>query len=98
MLHKAVSLSSDTTWWWIKGDGCDVVKGIWESTRGVWSGDVDLNDGKLKSFQQKYQQQIEWCNGIGLMARSSPDKIKGDLNTALLSTDSELDFITSGTD
>ena len=28
--------------WWIKGDGVDVVKGLFESTKGIWSGDVDL--------------------------------------------------------
>lgn len=35
-------------WWWIMGDGCDVVSGLGESTRHIWSGDVDLADGKLQ--------------------------------------------------
>jgi len=30
------------------GDGCDVVSGLGESTRHIWSADVDLADGKLQ--------------------------------------------------
>ena len=33
--------------WWIKADGCDLVKGLFESTKGEWSGDVDLNSGNV---------------------------------------------------
>ena len=42
--------SAPNTWWWVKADGVDVVKGLCESVRGVWSGDVDLNDGKLEQL------------------------------------------------
>ena len=38
---------------WIKGDGTDVVKGLWESVNREWAGDVDLNDGRLR---EQYQQ------------------------------------------
>ena len=34
-------------YWWLKGDGTDVVKGLWQSMSGEWAGDVDINDGKL---------------------------------------------------
>ena len=27
---------------WIKGDGTDVVKSLWQSVSGEWGGDVDL--------------------------------------------------------
>ena len=44
MLEKLVSINP-TARWWIKGDGTDVIKGLWQSVTGEWSGDVDLNDG-----------------------------------------------------
>lgn len=50
VLDNAVKSDPDG-WWWIKADGVDVVKGLGESTRGLWWGDVDLNDGKLQQLQ-----------------------------------------------
>ena len=36
----------------IKGDGVDIVKGPFESTKRLWSGDVDLDDAALdKKFR-----------------------------------------------
>ena len=29
-------------WWWLQADGCDVNKGLKESAKLKWSGDVDL--------------------------------------------------------
>ena len=57
MLHKAME-SDHNTRWWIKGDGVDVVRGLCESVKGKWkwSGDVDLNDGKLCNLYQAYQE------------------------------------------
>ena len=46
MLAHAVEADPDT-WWWIKGDRVDVVRGIGESVRGEWLGDIYLNDGSL---------------------------------------------------
>lgn len=94
---KAASTSNSTdTWWWIKGDGCDVVKGICESTQGEWSGDVDLNDGHLKDLQERFKEQLQWTKGIGLGQRSDTDSLKCDLTTALESTGTDLQFIHSG--
>ena len=28
------------SWFWIKGDGCDLVSGLSESTKMEWTGDV----------------------------------------------------------
>jgi len=36
-------------WWWLKADGCDVNKGLKESAKLKWSGDVDLSDGSLQT-------------------------------------------------
>lgn len=59
VIQKAYSLSINDTWWWIKGDGCDVIKGIWESTKGEWSGDVDLNDNQLENIYSMFQKQLQ---------------------------------------
>ena len=41
--------------------------------RGQWSGDVDLNDGKLNLLQEQYQRRLEEVSHIGLgERRSSP--------------------------
>ena len=49
MLEKLVSVNP-TARWWIKGDGTDVIKGLWQSVSGEWSGDVDFNDILLFLF------------------------------------------------
>ena len=46
------------SWWWVKADGCDLISGLAESTRGVWSGDVDLNDGALNKQYQEYNNRL----------------------------------------
>ena len=49
VLDEAAKLHPDT-WWWVKADGVDLVCGLGESMRGIWSahGDVDLADGSLQ--------------------------------------------------
>lgn len=49
-------------WWWVKADGTDIV----ESVRGVWNGDVDLNDGSLQHQYEKYQQCVEAIQSLKL--------------------------------
>ena len=95
MLQSA-SKSNPDAWWWIKADGVDVVKGLCESTRGVWSGDVDLNDGKLKKIYQDLQSQLKWLKGIGLDDRRDKKTIKSDLSTAMNKLVTELKFVHSG--
>ena len=92
VIKKAAAASTEDTWWWIKGDGCDVVKGIWESTKGVWSGDVDLADGQLEHLYQQYQKQLHWIEGLGLESRGNPDSIRCDIDTTMESSE----FIHSG--
>lgn len=45
-------------WWWVKADGCDLVSGLAESVKGVWHGDVDLNDGDMKKQFDSYQSRL----------------------------------------
>lgn len=65
--------SNPGAWWWIKGDGVDVVKGLWESTLGEWSGDADLNDGKLAGMYASYKQRLSTASQLGLDERSTPN-------------------------
>ena len=97
VLQKAAATSTDNTcWWWIKGDGCDVVKGICESTKGEWSGDVDLNDGSLQRLYQQFRGRLQWTEGIGLQQRSNRDTIKSDLNVAMQHSLNDMEFIQAG--
>ena len=74
MLDEAARHHPDS-WWWLKADGCDVITGLSESTRGVWSGDVNLNDGALEEQFQVYQDRlsrvadIKLCDDRGRLLR-----------------------------
>ena len=63
----------------IKADAVYVVKGLCESTKEEWSGDVDLNDGQQQIFYQELQDRLQWIKGIGMKERSSWEAIKSDL-------------------
>ena len=91
---QSATTSDPNAWWWIKGDGVDVVKGLCESTKGEWSGDVDLNDGQLQLLQQ---QLHEWIKGIGMKERSAREVIKSDLLASINNSTTDLQFIHSGT-
>ena len=54
MLQKLLAVNPNAKWW-IKEDGTDVVKGLWELVSGQWSGDVDLNDGKFNKLYKSHQ-------------------------------------------
>lgn len=78
--------------WWIKGDGVDVVKGLWESTRGQWSGDVDLGDGQLQSLYQRYQERLGRAKELGL---GQPTDFETDLRCTLEDVTVDLEFLCS---
>lgn len=44
--------------YWIKVDGTDINQALMETTRGVWFGDVDIDDGALRALRQEYDQRI----------------------------------------
>ena len=64
VLDDAARIHPDE-WWWIKADGADLFSGLGTSVRGVWSGDVDLADGKLQISHRTHQDQIESLHSIG---------------------------------
>jgi len=92
-LEKLANLYPDVHWW-LKGDGTDVVKGLWQSTLGEWAGDVDLNDGKLQQQYIKYKSRTEEikCLGIG----KPVDEIKTILRKEVATIRSDLSFLSNG--
>ena len=94
MIERAAA-SNPNTRWWIKADGVNVVKGLWESVRGEWAGDVDLADGQLQLLYHKLKERLLWIGGIGLEQRVHTDTVRDDLTTALEDVSSDLTFVLS---
>lgn len=44
--------------WWLKADGCHVV------VHHAWSGDEDLNDGKVARQHSEYMQRLEHISSL----------------------------------
>lgn len=82
--------------WWIKGDGCDVVKGLGESVRLEWSGDVDLNDGKVLALYKQYRECLDFISKIGLKERRAMTTLQQDLVAARTAVTADLAFISTG--
>ena len=80
--------------WWIKGDGTDVIKGLWQSSTGGWSGDADLNDRKLNQQFTEFCQRNEKINNIG--SQESVEAIKVELMSVVETVQEDLQFISSG--
>ena len=45
--------------------------GVAESTRGVWSGDVDLNDGELDKQKELYKTRLAFIENLHATNRES---------------------------
>jgi len=95
MVLEKLLLANPTARWWIKGDGTDFVKGLWQSVSGEWSGDVDLNDGKLQHLYTKFQVTLAWIDKMGLDT-SDLSHTKKDLQNALAIISSDINFISTG--
>ena len=63
-------------YWWMKGDGCDLVAGLSESV----AGDVDLNTGDLQRCYELYKSKLALISGLGLGNRRSRIVMRDDLN------------------
>lgn len=95
VLESAVH-SDPNAWWWIKADGVDVLKGLCESTKGQWSGDVDLNNGQLQLLYKQLQDRLQWIKLIGLNERRHTETIISDLKVATNYLVTDLEFTHSG--
>lgn len=80
-------------WWWLKGDGCDLVPGLGESTRLVWSGDVDLNDGKLQEAYKAYRERLDH---VAQVQKKKPVDILSDLGKIARQLNEDVTFLHSG--
>ncbi len=84
------------TQWWNKADGCDLSKGLGESVGGVWSGDVDLNDGSLESQYSSYCERLSFVEGLGLRDRSTKPCIMSDMVKIRDEFQNDIKFVTEG--
>ena len=82
--------------WWIKGDGVDVVKGLFESTKGIWSGDVDLSDRALQQKIREICDRLSFVKGLGFSSRRSITVLKDDLKVLLENSKEDSKFILEG--
>ena len=96
MLEEA-NKSHPGVWWWVKGDGTDVTAGLGESVKHIWSGDVDLADGKVQVLYGDYMNRRAFVEGLGLGGRQGRWDISSDLRTIESQLTSDMDFLVSGT-
>lgn len=95
MLDSAAKAKPNATWW-IKGDACDVVPGLCESVQLKWSGDVDLNDGKLEQSYNLYNSRLRMISTLGLGTRRERHHLDNDLSTVHHELQKDKDFIVKG--
>lgn len=71
-----------------------MVKGLCESTKGVWSRDVDLSDGRLQKLYRDHLHvnQLEFINGVGVNDRAGRDVVKSDLEEMLHNLAEHVEF------
>ena len=65
------------------------------SVRGEWSGDIDLNDGKLHQMFLEYQGHLESIKEIGLSDSREVEPIVLDLTREKQKMEEELELLTS---
>ena len=92
VLDEAARCNPDA-WWWLKADGCDIVKGLKESAKQQWSGDIDLNDGSLQKKYESYIKRLEMAEVVG----KNMGNARKDLADVLNDINKDLEFIQSGT-
>ena len=77
ILDEAAKVNSNQdSWWWLKADGCDVLKGLKASTKMEWSGDVDLADGSLQMQHEKYRQRLKHAGKVGLNHANAKEELE----------------------
>lgn len=71
-----------------------MVPGLCESVKLKWSGDVDLNDGKLDSNYQQYRAKLNMISSIGIGSRRP--LVNNDLSTCYQQLIQDKDFLVKG--
>ena len=70
-----------------------MIKGLKESVKLQWSGDVDLNDGCLHKQYDEYKKCLERAEKAGLVRESACTELKDLLKDVA----KDLEFIQLGT-
>ena len=95
ILDQASQIKPDV-WWWIKADGCDILPGLGESVRGIWSGDVDHNNGDLQRQYTAYQERLKSIAGIQMAHSSDHIELLEKLKVTCSKLSDDLNFLHSG--
>ena len=72
------------------------MKGLCESTKGVWSGDVDLNDGELQKLYRDHLDRLEFIDAVGVKDRAERGVVKSDLEELLHNLVQDVEFCGNG--
>jgi len=91
VLDEAAKQNPDA-WWWLKADGCDINKGLKESRRLEWSGDVDLADESLQEKFLKYKERLKAAENIGL----HDEDVAPGLSSVVDAIGKDLEFLQAG--
>lgn len=94
MLQEAAK-AHPTEWWWLKADGCDVVAGLKESVEHQWSGDVDLNDGKLEKLHSQYMSRRNFIDGLNVGEKRERLALLNDLQGVKTALIGDISFLSS---
>lgn len=70
--------------------------GISESTKGIWSGDVDLNDGVLQAKYKEYVDRLSFMKSIGLSDRETKQQLMEDMGMCVEQISTDIAFIAKG--
>ena len=95
MLEDAARVHPEA-WWWVKADGCDIVGGLKESVKLDWSGDVDLNDGKVATLHAEYKSRLKFLQDVGMHPRKEHNVMIADLHHLQEDLKADLTSLSSG--
>ena len=73
-----------------------MVAGVSESVRKEWSGDVDLNDGRIKQMHDTYLNRLRSTRGIGLGRRMAYSHLQQDLAQLEMDLTNDISFLSTG--
>ena len=94
-LYCAATSSPDAHWW-IKADGCDITRGLTESQKGKWGGDVDLCDGHLQALYSEYQSVLQESDTLGQIEPLTVQVVLTQLENVRGTILQEISFIVQG--
>ena len=75
---------------------CDILPGLGESVRGIWSGDVDHNNGDLQRQYTAYQQRLQSIAEIQMATSSNHSELLEKLKVVCSKVSDDLNFLHSG--